>query len=126
MVEGQLDMGYAAQGLAEQSANDAAQQEELFVDSAKWFNRAAKQNSGKISLEAYNSLGDLHLKGQGVEQSDELAAKNYKRAAEQGDIVAQCNLATMIMLKRTEGTDEEVSRSCFIRAGAGVMPILLF
>jgi TPR repeat protein len=114
MAEAQLEMGFIASELAQQSSGDSAEHD-LFVDAAKWFTLTAEQQSGKVSLEATNALGDLHLKGQGVEQNDELAAKNYKMAAEQGDIVAQCNLATMIMMKRTQGTDEEVPTFCTIQ-----------
>ena len=119
MAEAQLEMGYIVSRLAQQA--DPAAQQAIFVQAAKWFTAAAEQESGKESLEAWNALGDLYLKGNGVDQSDPLATKHYRRAADQGDTVAQCNLATMIMLGRADTDDEhEAAKYFFYASEAGL------
>ena len=63
-------------------------QNDRYKDAVYWYRKAAGQGYAN----AQNTLGVMHLKGQGVKQSYKQAVAWYRKAAEQGLFVAQYNL----------------------------------
>jgi TPR repeat protein len=63
-----------------------------YADAAKWYRKAAEQNVAS----AQNSLGWMHIRGQGVAKDAIEAATWFKKAAEGGYAKAQVNLGEML------------------------------
>jgi TPR repeat protein len=60
-------------------------------------------------IEAQYSLGIMYQQGRGVHQDSKLAVAWYRKAAEQGDALAQCGLANMY--RKGEGVQQDFKQA---------------